>query len=250
MGLTGAGAESSPARLEMERTTVTKNSASRGGGIDINTNDVTVTIEASTISGNTAFRGGGMMLVPDNGYIAIANSTITNNKALARDPEPPSAMTNGGGIYSIDFVDSPGEILVEYVTIAENRAPVGRAGNFYGGNLGLEVENTIIASPVSGLNCAGTNVDSHDYNLDSGTTCGLDDSADQENATAALGLLARNGGPTKTKLPGPGSDAIGAGNCDPVLFLFHAFDLSIDQRGVARPTPAATPCDIGAAEAP
>ena len=81
---------------------------------------------------------------------------------------------------------------------------------------------------------------SNGYNLSTAHSCWpfLTHPHDIKTASAELGSLAGNGGPTLTHLPQAGSPLIDAGACMP--------DGSTDQRGVPRPQGVA--CDIGAVE--
>ena len=102
------------------------------------------------------------------------------------------------------------------------------------------MKNTIVADNTGGPDCGGTGIiTSNDHNLDSDNSCNLTGANDISSGTADLGLLANNGGPTKTHALGPNSDARQAGNTT----------LTTDQRGFARPAPAGTVPDIGAFEA-
>jgi hypothetical protein len=109
----------------------------------------------------------------------------------------------------------------------------------------VTLADTIVANSPSGGNCAyagGTDVDGG-YNLDSGATCGLSGSDDENNVNPALGPPQGNGGPTATmalSATSPAVDAIPAGinGCGTTL--------ATDQRGALRPSESG--CDIGAYE--
>ena len=89
-----------------------------------------------------------------------------------------------------------------------------------------------------GDSCDG-NVDSAGHNLDQGTTCGLDQGTDLEDADGGLKALADNGGPTKTRGLTAASDALDEGACPGTII-----QSGVDQRGEGRPNV----CDIGAFE--
>lgn len=119
-----------------------------------------------------------------------------------------------------------------------------RAAGIYASPSGeVNLENAIVADPLgSAPSCDGTVV-SHGHNLDSGTSCGLDEATDSEDADAGLKPLGRNGGPTSTHALRGSSDAIDAAACNPVLIPIAVIG---DQRGVQRPQGAG--CDAGAYE--
>jgi hypothetical protein len=92
--------------------------------------------------------------------------------------------------------------------------------------------------------CAADLTDSG-YNLDSDGTCGFTAKGDHSHATADLGALANNGGPTETVLPKAGSPArnaipLGAAGCTKT---------AKDQRHEPRPDSVSHRCDIGSVEA-
>ncbi len=64
------------------------------------------------------------------------------------------------------------------------------------------MQDSIIALQTAGVDCAGDGtITSQGYNIESGTSCGFTGTDDQQNVTSGalkLGLLADNGGPTKT----------------------------------------------------
>ena len=116
---------------------------------------------------------------------------------------------------------------------------VGNTGDgLFGGDTGVNLQNTIVANNLRGTldsttNCARQH-GSSGPNLQfpsGGTQC----TSSITVADPALGPLQDNGGPTKTMLPGPGSPAIGKGTGCP----------QIDQRGNPRPSA----CTLGAVEA-
>jgi len=208
-----------------------------GGGIYAFFN-AAVRIERSTVSGNVAGNvGGGIRML---GNAMIVNSTLSGNT---------SSAWFGGALFHTDGVAN----LVNS-TVTSNIAPAfGNAalfvGTFTAANATLNITNTIVAenrdldgNPGTGCFLApfGSGVVtlvSGGNNVFTDTTCAPVVS-DQIVATAAVGPLAANGGPTLTHALMSGSPALDAANpasCPPT-----------DQRGVARPRGIG--CDVGAVE--
>ena len=227
----GGGVQNNGANLTLTAVAITGNNglAGVGGGVD-NEMGGTLLISHSTISGNvTTFRGGGLQ--SQGGAATIVNSTITSNTSL-----------HGGG------VRSAGGVTTTFVnsTISNNVAT--GAGNG-GGNLSalngtIQLQNSIVAEGVGtnpDLDPAGGAYASLDYNqIQSGAIVAAPH--DFIGATAALGALANNGGPTNTRLPA-GTDVIdkipAGGGC-------NGAGIGTDQRGIGRPQNAL--CDMGAVE--
>jgi hypothetical protein len=245
--------------LSIRNCTVSGNVATgRGGGVF---NDGTLDVEDSTISDNRAAIGGGGIY--NLGALHLNKSTVSGNNLAI----PFFLPTHGAGILSKGtFLDAP--IVLSNCTIANNQAPGDNsfggglddsnaativnctfAGNSAGDGSGLIEESpfvvphqTTLSNTIVDDGCAGTLADAGG-NLDRGTSCGFTNSDSINNALLQLGALQDNGGPTWTILPGPASQALGAGlnsvcSSSPV-------DGS-DQRGVHRPQE--TNCDSGAVE--
>jgi Big-like domain-containing protein/Calx-beta domain-containing protein len=176
----------------------------QGGGIY---NYGTLQIINSTLSGNNSGGSGGGMHVDSLSLgTAIRNCTISGNAA----PE-------GSGIYNNGF--EPGHL-----------AQIAIRDSIVAGNLSQDIENN--GSIVSG----GHNL----LGLSSGNTI-TPSAGDQLGVTAAalkLGLLADNGGPTRTRALLTGSPAIDAGS--------ETGFPATDQRGM--PRPFGPRADIGAFE--
>ena len=208
-----------------------------GGGIYAFFN-AAVRIENSTVSGNVAGNvGGGIRML---GNATIVNSTLSGNT---------SSAWFGGALFHTDGVTN----LVNS-TVTANVAPAsGNAalfvGTFTAANATLNITNTIVAenrdldgNPGTGCFVApfGSGVVtlvSGGTNVFTDTTC-APVASDQVVATAGVGPLAANGGPTLTHALNAGSPALDAAN--------PASCPATDQRGVARPQ--GTGCDVGAVE--
>jgi hypothetical protein len=196
----------------------------QGGGI-YNGAPATASVTGSTIAVNASGGSGGGIW--NRGQIAIENATITGN----------DAGPWGGGL-----INNLGTATLTHVTVAENSAGLVGFGIYNTGGGGtVDLRNSVVDGGVQSAsqNCAGA-ITSGGGNLDSGTSCALSSPTDIGNASAQLGALASNGGPTATHALGAGSPAIDsavAANCT-----------ARDQRGVARPQGSG--CDMGAYEAP
>jgi hypothetical protein len=219
----GAGvlADGNAALLRLERVTVVDNEASStveqplGGGVAVV--DGKLELVDSTVAGNRAPGGGGggvMVGVPAT--FEIVNSTIAGNSSSV-----------GAGVVA---VSSTGTIAA--ATLAGNTAAVGgpAIGSF---GEAVSVERSLITGNGPQA-CAGTVTSAGGNVID--TACfDTPDASDAEGATAPVGALGPNGGPTDTLLPLAGSAAID-----------HVACTGADQRAVARPQGAA--CDAGAVE--
>jgi len=233
--------------LVLSDSTLSDNLADQGGGlftgyIDISTNGTNVTIVNSTVSGNTSGEGPGTGfgagIYRNRGTLSLTNCTISGNVSFY----------GGGGLY-----DSGANmaVTVRNCTIAGNQAGTSGAGGFGGGIAGgpvVNVGNTIIAGNtlVGGpSDCSGTPTSSG-YNLVQ-STCGFSGvlTGNISGQNAKLGVLADNGGATKTQALLSGSPAIDAGN-PATPGSAAAACTAVDQRGFLRPRGKA--CDIGAFE--
>jgi predicted outer membrane repeat protein len=259
--LLSTSAQTATARLHIVDSTIAGNSSLSGGGIAnvhavlSTASTVSVRLESSTVrdniaagSGSAVGNGGGIL--NSNGVAEIVNSTISGNQANGSGG---STSGLGGGIANHELGLNTTMTVVN-ATIAGNSALVS------GGGLAnirttaaatLNLVNTIIA--FNKANTPGTSgcvnqsgqLISHGHNLESGATCGLNQSGDLPNTDPQLQPLAHNGGPTETHrilINGPAAEKGNAVVCaDPNLTG------SVDQRGVARPQGLG--CDIGAFEA-
>jgi hypothetical protein len=172
----------------------------------------------STVAGNRAPSGGGggvMVGVPAT--FEIVNSTIAGNTA-----------SFGAGFIAIS---SSGTIRA--ATIAGNTATTAGPAVASSGAT-VTVERSLLIGSGSAA-CFG-DVASGGGNVVDTECFDTPDASDATNATAPVGTLGPNGGPTDTLLPLAGSAAID-----------HMACTGTDQRGVARPQGSA--CDAGAVEA-
>ncbi|MCO5206950.1 MAG: hypothetical protein M9928_18215, partial [Anaerolineae bacterium] len=231
--------------LTVANSTFSGNSANYGGGIS-NWSD-TATVTNSTFFGNRAewLGGGGGGAIYNNfpGTLTVTNSTLSDN----------SVDDSGGGIYN-----NYGTLTLTNSTFADNSA-TNSGGGVYNRLGTAHLAGTIFANSASGNNCvniSGT-LNDNGYNLSDDDSCGFDESGasgSADNAILNLGVLANNGGPTWTHLPGAGSNAIGVIPNGTTIsnngtsWSCNEADTFTDQRGVARPVTLATACTAGAVE--
>lgn len=227
--------------LTILETTISGNTAlgtedNEGGGAIYCNNDSALVIERSTISGNHSDGDAGGISRNNDGQLLLHNSTVTGN----------TAGRNGGGLLFDSFGGSA-HIAVESSTITDNSAAGQGGGVWNEGDPEFEAGflNTIIVENFASGAANDCDTDgiglfvSKGFNLDGTDTCGLDQGSDQPAATALLGPLEDNGGPTLTHSLLDGSPAIDTGTPDPL-------GPEIDQRGVVRPQGVGR--DIGSVE--
>ncbi len=223
------------ATLVLRDCRVTGNRAFNGGGVG--NSGANLTVDRCLIDANATTGNSGGAIVNVGGQTVVRSSTLSGNSATG------SGSAVGGAILTTDD-EAAAFTLIVSSTISDNDSPVGA-------NLVNEMGNTtrldhaVVANPQGGgANCDGP-ITSLGYNLADDTSCALAMTGDQDDTAAGLEVLADNGGPTDTHLPGTGSALIDRG--DPAGCLF-----ATDQRGEPRPTngnlmgPAE--CDIGAVE--
>lgn len=234
--------------VHIDRSTISGNQATRGGGID---NQGHLEITNSTISGNMVFAGGGGIRnvttesVFGSGTVFIAFSTITKNVANLGAPDEPVNRTTGGGILNFGTVSIGNTIL---------------AGN---------TDNRVASDSLFSPDCL-SRTDVFDGTFTSfrgnlvgivNTNCNLSDTIFGNTAfdmvgTAVspldprLGPLANNGGPTQTHALLSNSPAIDQGTGVTSATFFDC--PKTDQRGLTRPvdgnSDGKADCDVGAFE--
>jgi hypothetical protein len=239
--------------LTITNSSVSGNTSDEGGGIYVAGGQFrTLTIADSTISGNYSYGAGGGILAAGEftTYLTISGSTVSGNTSRYNGggiecgcqgtitnstiANNASKLTNGGGIFNF------GMLVLVNTTLSGNTDHHGSNGTVSAGGASIEFRNTIVNDACGG---AGLMIDDRG-NLDVGTSCGFSDASSKSTAKIGLGVLENNGGPTKTMLPGAGSDAIN--------FVTCANAPLVDQRNFLRPVPSsvglAKPCDSGATE--
>jgi len=226
--------------LTLNNSTVAYNTANYwGGGI---ANDGTLTLNNSTVNGNSAVFAGGIYHM-NLSTLTLDNCTVSDN----------SAEQHGGGIYSSSL------LTLRHSTIADNTADsdnngFGDGGGIYVARGLVNVLNTIIGDNWDrggeAHDCRGV-LNSEGYNLleqSAGCTVVGDTTGNISGEDPNLGLLAENGGPSRTQALRTGSPAIdripkGTNGCQA--------GVSTDQRGYSRAGGAGyggSACDMGAYE--
>jgi 6-phosphogluconolactonase (cycloisomerase 2 family) len=229
----------------------------RPGGAILNWG--TIAISNTVFIGNGASNNGGALANGDAdsgvqvsppsrlGRFSITNSTFTAN----------AAADKGGAIANYYVTDGPQDGLVVNTTFSTNVASEG--GAIYSGQPKYDIvkfSNTIVDGNLP-TNCADPDnttatVVSDGHNLDSGTSCGFNQTGDINGQSANLDTPAFNGGPLAALLSQkllPGSPAIDAGDqsiCAGPLVN------NKDQRDDSRPKDGdgvgGAVCDMGAIE--
>lgn len=206
-------------------SSILNNTANAGGGIHA-VRTGTLSISGTTISGNSASSFGGALFFGGNNaasmstYGKITNSTISGNLTGSN-----SAVVFAAAQTKIDIINS---------TIAGNSVTGLRVVTVGS----VRIQNTILDSN-SGGNCSGPNgITSLGHNISSDATCPFSAAGDKQNASAMLGPLQNNSGPTETRALLIGSAAIDGGD--------NSSCPTTDQRGA--PRPSGPSCDIGAYE--
>lgn len=234
-GIVGYGSPGSPVNVTLRNTTVSNNSTqgteSSGGGVWIDHSDLHV--ENSTISNNStageSSYGGGLAVKYGETY--LVNSTVTGNSA---------AGPLGGGLNAFgNAADGGGDATLVHSTMAYNTA--GTTGHAVAATYDLQLRNSLLIQVEEDQQAcnAPASVSTNTFVTDdscTGVAVDLEDIAPQP--------LADNGGPTPTHALASNSAAIdAAGDCA------GDFDVDRDQRGLRRPGPGSSACDIGAFEA-
>jgi hypothetical protein len=229
------------ASLTLVDSTVMNNNGHGAGGIWSSDGDDTiasVTAIRTTITGNSGDVGGFCC----SGDLTLVDSTVAGN----------FSNSVGGGILFNAETSRVNTALLYNTTVVDNSAATAGSGIASSGDI-LTVTNSLIARNLRGdgtqeQDCGGTIIaaarnvfGSTDECAISGDTGGVS----LLNSLDSLGMLADNGGPTKTIALLSGSNAIDAG--DPAGCVdADSAPLLVDQRGYPRPIGAA--CDVGAYE--
>ncbi|MGV3485129.1 MAG: DUF2341 domain-containing protein [Planctomycetaceae bacterium] len=230
-------------KLRLERTEITSNTASEGGGIYVK--DGLVTVTSSTIANNSSTHSGGG-IYNENGDLLLWSSAVLQNSAVDDGGgiykkgagatlelinvtvSGNNSLKKGGGIYAKDAA------TILHSTIAYNSSADG-GGVFADDPKLFVIQNSILALN-SGGNANRILIASRGYNLSNDATSGLTHANDIIVANTGLGVLGNYGGPTQTIAIAVSSAAVDAGVATGAT--------QVDQRGYIRDISA----DIGAFE--
>jgi hypothetical protein len=218
--------------------------ASNGGAVFIGG---TLNIERSTLAENSAANEGGAVYLSGDGVFVSANSTYSHNTALC-----------GGGLSLFANFGAGFDVIVGTSTFFHNESTFpGCAEHIFGSWDTFELYNSIVANDLGG----GIPFDPYcSAPLDDGQHNLIDDaSCDTGVATFNLGQvtgldfnLAYNGGPTRTHLLDPTSNAVDAGRNAACRNPASGASLVLDQRRLTRPVDfdanGTAECDIGSVE--
>jgi hypothetical protein len=221
----GAGIYATGGTWTIKASTVSNNQAGTSGG-GIQSQQANLIVINSTVSGNTAPTGGGLFFgIPGATYNSeLTDVTISNNRAT-------TGTTAGGGVFV--RVGDGSTTFTQLLTLQNTIV----AGNFGGatGSTAADVAGPLVAA--SSFNIVGdgsnmTGISNGSGNNRVGTLA--------SPINAHLGLLANNGGPTRTMALLASSPAAGAGA---IFDAPGSIPITVDQRGKTRFTGGV---DIGA----
>ena len=174
----------------MTSSTISSNTAARGDGGAVNGGfggDVTITnstLSDNTATGEPASQGGAIH--QSSGNVTVTNSTISGNRAIGD-------ISQGGGIREFS-----GNVTLVYATVVQNSATEG--DNIREASGVLTAFGSVVA--LGSTNCTGGTTISNGFNFSDDSSCGFTAATDMQSAgDPALGALADNGGPTRTRLP-------------------------------------------------
>jgi hypothetical protein len=181
-----------------------------------------ITMSATTISNNAANFGGGFW-AGQSAILKLTNVTIANNTS-----------NMGGGIWFASAITG---------TITNCTVTGNHGDGMFGGDTGVTLVNTLVAGNIASsmptadhaVNCQKTHGGAGSNVMQYPTGNGQDCVTGVTFSDPGFGMLADNGGPTKTVSIAAASPAAGKGVSCPAT----------DQRGNARP---ATGCALGAFE--
>jgi hypothetical protein len=228
-GGNGGGIENS-GTLTLANDTVAGNETGAGGSIAAlsitqgNGDNDTATIENSADGANGGNGGG----IDNRGTLTLTNDTVADNGTGAGGSLPALSISQGAGngdIVSLGFDSLGGQ---------------GGSGGDIDNGGSATIGATIVASSVSGGDCAGGAMTDQGYSIDADGSCpltGTGSVSPSATLNGSLSALGPHGGPTDTI----------AFSSGPAVGLVHSATLCAtpDQRGVPRPSPV---CDAGAYE--
>ena len=191
----------------------------QGGAILAST--ANLTINNSTFTANTGMGGGGLSALHGSS-LTVNQSTFTGNTATGADND----YFGGGGI---NFRGTVSVSMSGTIVSANSAAVAGQA------DIGFVDDGRVTTGTINSTNSLLGDIDSRITLLGSGNI---------RSSAPGLGVLAANGGPTRTMALLLGSPAIDAGPDPVAVFVGNQFD----QRGIGYPRIVGATADIGAFE--
>jgi len=177
----------------------------------------------TTVSGNL---GGDYAITVHDDTLTMQNSTVSGN------------AEGGVRVQNADAV-------ITFSTLADNGSGVNLSYFSFEDSNFVQVSASILQNAAAD-NCAPGDLPvSGGYNVLDDASCAFTATGDLQNASAELGPLQDNGGPTPTHRPAESSpvvDAVPLSECN----TYQSLPLIADQRGFGRPVGPA--CDSGAVE--
>ena len=244
-GRGGGGVLGNSASVTIENSTFSGNESGNGGGaLYILSTPTSVDITGSTFDSNTAYYQGGGIL-SSSPAVTISNSTFTANTGMG-----------GGGLSALHGQS----LTINQSTFTGNMA-VGTDPDYFGGgginfraSIAVSLSGSIVSansasitdqSDIGLIDASSTSMtSSHSLLGEIDTRISLLGAGNLRVNTPLLGVLADNGGPTKTMALLLGSPAINAGPNPVATFEGNSFD----QRGEGYPRVIGSTVDIGAVE--
>jgi CSLREA domain-containing protein len=219
------GVHFSGSHARITNSLIASNGEMLGGVVCAPSGSSELEVVNSTITDN---RGLGGVIIQDGCSATFRNATIAGN-TISRSP---GSMGAGGGL----SVSSGATVILSNSILADN------SNRFDASSADCSVffrssSSSSVTIQSLGNNLIGTAGGSCRFNSALGRP-------DLVGLGASLAGLADNGGPTQTRVPLPGSPALGRGATDPYNDAFPAACPHADQRGLAR----SGACTVGAAQ--
>jgi hypothetical protein len=199
---------------------------SAGGGIFLENNNPanSTVIQQSTISGNSALRGGGMLAENFGGALTIENSTLSGNTSYEQDRAGQAADVHGTAIFSF------GELTIRNSTVAFNAAATAASPAIYlakpsyaAAFISTIIANNTAAGYEYGVGAKSAITIGGAYNLIQAKAASVTFSFAPMTGDPLLLPLSDNGGPTLTHAFSKSSPVFATGN--------NASGFANDQRG-------------------
>ncbi len=231
------------ARVSVEGSSFSENSATYGGAISTASKNIRLTVDNSSFIGNRARGSGGAIAASwlGGGSVSISSSSFLKNSAVEHDGGAIEAshgafdITNStfsenhaGGDGGAIRIDDDAEVTITHATLVDNWSGWHKANAISKSGATAYLRNSIIQSEEEGEDCVGAW--EHVGNLSSDGTC-----ADRPSDDPRLGELTGSPAyyPLRDRSPA-------------VDYADPQFCLETDQLGTPRPQSGG--CDIGAIE--